>query len=81
MMENVDQDLVIAVTGDHATPCSLKDHSGDPVPVLFSSRGALTDRSQFFDELSASAGMWRIRSIDVMNILKELADRSEKYGA
>ena len=81
MMENVDQDLVIAVTGDHATPCSLKDHSGDPVPVLFRSRGALTDRSQFFDELSASAGMWRIRSIDVMNILKELADRSEKYGA
>ncbi|MEM0157636.1 MAG: 2,3-bisphosphoglycerate-independent phosphoglycerate mutase [Thermoplasmataceae archaeon] len=81
MMNTVDRDLVIAVTGDHATPCSVRDHSGDPVPVLFRSEGILSDRSRFFDELSASAGMWRISSIDVMNILKEMADRSEKYGA
>ncbi len=81
MMRSVDEDTVIAVTGDHATPCSVRDHSGDPVPVLFRSKGILSDRSMFFDELSSSAGMWRISSIDVMNILKEMADRSEKYGA
>ncbi|MBS3086687.1 phosphoglycerate mutase [Candidatus Pacearchaeota archaeon] len=25
----------VIVTGDHSTPCKLKDHSADPVPVLF----------------------------------------------
>ena len=25
----------IVVTADHSTPCKLKDHSADPVPVLF----------------------------------------------
>ncbi len=25
---------VIAVTGDHSTPCSTGEHSGDPVPLL-----------------------------------------------
>ncbi len=28
------KDIKIAVTADHSTPCKLKDHSADPVPVL-----------------------------------------------
>lgn len=27
----------ICITGDHATPCELKDHSADPVPILITS--------------------------------------------
>jgi 2,3-bisphosphoglycerate-independent phosphoglycerate mutase len=27
---------VLCITGDHATPCILKDHSDDPVPILIS---------------------------------------------
>lgn len=27
-------DGVLCVTGDHATPCILKDHSDDPVPIM-----------------------------------------------
>ena len=27
--------IQILVTADHSTPCSLKSHSSDPVPVLF----------------------------------------------
>jgi 2,3-bisphosphoglycerate-independent phosphoglycerate mutase len=27
--------IKIVVTADHSTPCKLKDHSADPVPVLF----------------------------------------------
>lgn len=27
--------IKIVVTGDHSTPCKLKSHSADPVPVLF----------------------------------------------
>jgi 2,3-bisphosphoglycerate-independent phosphoglycerate mutase len=28
------EDLVVAVTADHSTPCFTRRHSGDPVPVL-----------------------------------------------
>lgn len=31
-----DTGATICVTADHSTPCSLKDHSADPVPVLIS---------------------------------------------
>ena len=27
--------IKVVVTADHATPCKLKKHSADPVPVLF----------------------------------------------
>jgi len=27
--------IKVVVTADHSTPCKLKDHSADPVPVLF----------------------------------------------
>ncbi|MCX6750378.1 MAG: hypothetical protein NTZ83_02890 [Candidatus Pacearchaeota archaeon] len=27
--------IKVVVTGDHSTPCKLKGHSADPVPVLF----------------------------------------------
>lgn len=81
MLEIITDDIVIAVTGDHATPCSVRDHSGDPVPILFNTRGILRDGASFFDEASAASGMWRIRGLDVMNILKQMAGRSEKYGA
>lgn len=29
------RDIHVVVTGDHSTPCKLKNHSSDPVPVLF----------------------------------------------
>jgi 2,3-bisphosphoglycerate-independent phosphoglycerate mutase len=33
------KDAVIAVSGDHSTPCELKAHSADPVPLLIYGKG------------------------------------------
>jgi len=75
-------DSVLAVTGDHSTPCERKDHSGDPVPVLVFGEGVRTDGTAQFDEVAAMrGGLGRIRGRDLMPILMDLADRSEKYGA
>lgn len=74
-------DVVICVTGDHSTPCSLKDHSGDPLPIIFNTTGIRRDRSLLFDEVSCSTGSYDINSGDVMKILLQLSDRAEKYGA
>lgn len=80
-LRHLSQDTVICVTGDHSTPCSVKDHSGDPVPILFYTDGMLSDNVIQFDEISAQKSALRLRSVDVMPYLMQLSDRAEKYGA
>lgn len=82
-MEELDlgDDLVVAVTGDHSTPCKLGDHTGDPVPILIRGSPVRPDRVKRFDEVScASGGLGRIRGVDVLPILLDLAGRNEKFG-
>ncbi len=75
-------DAILAVTGDHSTPCERRDHSGDPVPVLIFGAGVRTDGVGKFDEVAVMrGGLGRIRGRDLMPVLLDLADRSEKYGA
>jgi len=75
-------DTILAVTGDHSTPCERKDHSGDPVPLLVFGEPVRVDESKAFDEVSAmGGGLGRLRGRDVMPLLLDLADRSIKYGA
>ena len=94
VFERVDKDLmgylrghltpetILAVTGDHSTPCERKDHSGDPVPVLVFGEGVRTDATTTFDEIAAMrGGLGRIRGRDLLPLLLDLADRSAKYGA
>lgn len=47
-------DVVIAVTGDHSTPCQLKAHSADPVPLLIYGKGK--DDTSCFGELECRKG-------------------------
>ncbi len=41
---------VIAVTADHSTPCALKAHSADPVPLLIAGAGVEPDGLRSFGE-------------------------------
>lgn len=72
---------LVAVTGDHSTPCATKEHSGDPVPITFASAGIRRDTVSMYDEISVSRGALKISGSDTMNYLLGLSDRSEKYGA
>jgi 2,3-bisphosphoglycerate-independent phosphoglycerate mutase len=47
---------VICVTADHATPCELKAHSDDPVPLLISGNNVEADKVQCFSEQSCRNG-------------------------
>ncbi len=76
------QDVIVAVTADHSTPCSLKDHSGDPVPVTVFGDGVRVDEVPHFDERSVARGsLGRLRGRDLMPILLNQANRQEKFGA
>ncbi|MDD3379331.1 MAG: 2,3-bisphosphoglycerate-independent phosphoglycerate mutase [Candidatus Methanomethylophilaceae archaeon] len=76
------EDLVIVFTADHSTPCSLGDHSGDPVPITIYTPGNVMDDADTFSESGCAHGrIGRIRGHYIVPICLDLADRTPKYGA
>ncbi len=76
------QDVIVAVTADHSTPCGIKDHSGDPVPLTIFGDGVRVDEVPHFDERSVAKGsLGRICGKDLMPVLLNQANRTEKFGA
>ncbi len=72
----------IVVTADHTTPVSVKDHAGDPVPILIYGPGIRADEVQTFGERAAAkGGLNRIRGKDLMPMIADLMGKSEKFGA
>ena len=82
ILADIQDDVVLALTCDHSTPVSLKEHSADPVPLTISGGGTRVDGVKEFDEIAVSAGaLGRIRGMDLMPILLGTADRAKKFGA
>jgi len=54
------RDHVICVTSDHATPCMLKRHSDDSVPVLIAGNKIKGDKAPKFSEKECQKGSLRI---------------------
>ena len=59
-----------AITGDHSTPCQLKEHSGDDVPILFNGEGVRVDDCVRFDERECVKG--GLQRIYGKNIIPEI---------
>jgi len=69
------KDFIICVTADHSTPCSVKGHSKDPVPIMV--YGAFKkDKVQRFSEAECRRGSLGVmKGIDVMKLLKRVYAR------
>jgi len=68
------KDTLITVTADHSTPCTLKAHSDDPVPVLVSGNNITPDGTAGFSEKECSKGsMGMMRGQELMPLLIRLA--------
>lgn len=75
-------DFYFILTADHSTPISVKDHTGDPVPLVISGPEIRVDDVKTFNERSATnGGLCRIRGSDIMNVLMDLMNKSTKFGA
>jgi 2,3-bisphosphoglycerate-independent phosphoglycerate mutase len=80
-------DLVVAVTADHATPCSGPlYHSGEAVPVLLCGGAAGHDDTTGFSERDCLRGaLGHIAGRDLMPLMLNAADRTaflaERYSA
>jgi 2,3-bisphosphoglycerate-independent phosphoglycerate mutase len=83
LLDTLDLDeTVVVVTGDHSTPVGVKDHTGDPLPVLFAGPGVWADETPRFGERPCARGnLGRIRGADVMPLLTNLLGIAEKFGA
>ncbi|MDR7401721.1 MAG: 2,3-bisphosphoglycerate-independent phosphoglycerate mutase [Armatimonadota bacterium] len=66
-------ETVVAVTADHATPCSLRAHSDDPVPLLVSGGGVSADGTRAFSEREAARGaLGARRGVEILPLLARL---------
>ena len=74
--------LSIAVTGDHSTPCAVGDHSGDPLPLIIAGHGVRTDDvAEYGERACAKGSVGRVRGHDIMPILTNLIGIAHKFGA
>ncbi len=75
-------DCIIVVCADHSTPCTIKDHSADPVPVLIHGDGVRIDDVTVFDEYHcAGGGLNRITGAALLPIALDLINKAHKFGA
>jgi 2,3-bisphosphoglycerate-independent phosphoglycerate mutase len=76
LLPHLDPDLVlVAVTADHSTPCAIKAHSADPVPLLISGATLEPEGALQFSEAEAAQGrLGRLRGIELVPRLVGLAE-------
>lgn len=76
------KDTFIVITADHSTPCALKMHSGDPVPLLINGPGVRVDEVREYGERNCmKGGLGHIRGLDLMPELVNLMGRARLIGA
>lgn len=69
-------EVIVAVTADHATPCAMRGHSADPVPLLVSGGGVAPDSTRAFGEREAARGdLGLLFGVDIMPLLVSLSGR------
>ncbi len=73
---------VIAITGDHSSPCAMRSHSFHPVPVLINSEySGVDDVSRFHENACNNGGLGFFESKYLMSLLLANARRLNKFGA
>ncbi|MCX7993462.1 MAG: 2,3-bisphosphoglycerate-independent phosphoglycerate mutase, partial [Fimbriimonadales bacterium] len=82
LLEQYTEPFYLMFTGDHSTPCSVGDHSGDPVPLLLHGPDLRGDEVLRFHEYACARGaLGRLRGGDLVPILTQLMGVQEKFGA
>jgi 2,3-bisphosphoglycerate-independent phosphoglycerate mutase len=73
---------VLAITGDHSTPCAMKGHSWHPQPVLLHSAVSGSDKLERFTETGANAGSLGVFEAKfLIRLMQANAKMFDKFGA
>ena len=63
--------IKVVITADHSTPCKLKSHSADPVPVLFYN-GSIPKEKKFNENEARKGNLGRINGKELLAKVKFL---------
>lgn len=73
---------VLAITGDHSTPCKVRGHSWHPQPVLLQSEYSGSDKLDRFTETGANLGSLGVfEAKHLIRYMQANALMFDKYGA
>src|SRR5881394_3916998 len=73
---------VLAITGDHSTPCPMKSHSWHPQPVLLHSANSGSDKLDRFTETGANMGSLGVMEAKyLIRLMQANARMFDKFGA
>jgi 2,3-bisphosphoglycerate-independent phosphoglycerate mutase len=76
------RETYIALLADHTTPLSVKNHTGDPVPITIVGPEIIRDDVKRFSERDcAKGGLGRISGKNIMPILMNFLGKQKKFGA
>ena len=77
-----DAPCLLVVTADHSTPCALKRHSGDPVPLMMIGDGLVRPDhvSQYGERPCAQGAMGRLLGLQIMPEIINLLGLSKLIG-
>lgn len=74
-------ETLIVLTADHSTPCQLKGHSGDPVPLVISGSCVRKDNVSSFGERSCANGLLgTVLGKDLLQIIINLFGTAKLIG-
>ncbi len=73
---------VLAITGDHSSPCFMRSHSFHPVPTLIHGQySGVDDVKEFHENACNIGGLGFFESKYLMGLLLANAKRLDKFGA
>lgn len=73
---------VLAITGDHSTPCAMHGHSWHPQPVLLHSAISGSDKLERFTETGANSGSLGVfQAKYLIRLMQANARMFDKFGA
>ena len=73
---------VLAITGDHSTPVSMKSHSWHPQPVLLNSAVSGSDKLERFTETGSNLGSLGVMEAKyLIRLMQANAKMFDKFGA
>ena len=82
LLKGIRKEDIVIVTCDHATPCELKLHASDKVPIVISGANFEKDGSQRLDEETAQNGKCKVeKATDIFPyIVKKIGIKIEKIN-
>jgi 2,3-bisphosphoglycerate-independent phosphoglycerate mutase len=76
------EETYIGLTADHSTPCGIREHSADPVPVVIAGDDVLVDDVQRYGERDcAHGGLLRINGNEFLLTLLDFIGVTYRFGS